>query len=140
MHKDLSHLMEKYEGMARKISTSSSIDNLLNNTDFPNNNEIMMVPLLPTFRVSHLELYDGSRDPVEHLETFKVHMTLHIFPREIACRAFPLTLKSVSKGWFRALQPSSVNSFEELAREFLTQLMASRRRKRLVVYLLTVKQ
>lgn len=102
MHQDLRNLMDKYE-MAKRIGTSSSIDHLLNNTDLPYNAEIMMVPFQPKFKVLKIELYDGSENPIEHLETFKAHMTLHGFPGEIVCQTFPLTLKGVAKGWFGAL-------------------------------------
>ncbi|KAF5449771.1 hypothetical protein F2P56_030183 [Juglans regia] len=87
-----------------------------------------------------MEAYDGSKDSLEHLETFKVHMTLHGFPSEVASRAFPLTLKRVARPWFGSLWPGTVGSFNELARLFLTQFMASRTRRRPAAYLLTVKQ
>lgn len=103
MHQDLNHLMEKYEEMTRKIGMSSSIDNLLNNIDLPYNKGMMMVPLLPKFKVSHMELYDWSRGPVEYLGTFKARMTLHGFPKVITYRAFPSILKGISRGWFEAL-------------------------------------
>lgn len=104
------------------------------------NAEIMAVPLPPKFKVPLVEMYDGSKDPGELLETFKAHMTLHRFSNEIVCWGFPLTLKGAASGWFEAPQPGSIESFEELGRQFLTQFMASRRRRRLVAYLLIVKQ
>ncbi|KAF5452054.1 hypothetical protein F2P56_027092 [Juglans regia] len=67
-------------------------------------------------------------------------MTLHGFPSEIACRAFPLTLKGATRVWFGCLRPGTVDNFNELARLFLTQFMASRTRRKPVAYLLTVKQ
>lgn len=72
-------------------------------------------------------MYNGSKDPMEHLETYKAHMTLHGFFGKIACMAFPLTLKGMTRGWFEALQQGSINSFMELGQQFLTQFMASRR-------------
>ncbi|XP_042958112.1 uncharacterized protein LOC122293660 [Carya illinoinensis] len=100
----------------------------------------MAVPLPPKFKVPQIDLYDGSKDPVEHLENFKAHITLHGFSEEIACRAFPLTLKGTTRGWFRTLQLRSINSFEELAKQFLIKFMPSRRRRCPSAYLLTVKQ
>lgn len=44
--------------------------------------ELTVVPLPPRFRVPKIELYDGSRDLFDHLENFKVHITLHRFIRE----------------------------------------------------------
>ncbi|XP_040992653.1 uncharacterized protein LOC121239472 [Juglans microcarpa x Juglans regia] len=85
-------------------------------------------------------MYDESKDPLKHLETFKAHMTLHDFSRKIACQVFPLTLKGVVRGWFGALQLSSIDSFEELGRQLMIQFKANRRRRRPPAYLLTVKQ
>ncbi|XP_041019355.1 uncharacterized protein LOC121261165 [Juglans microcarpa x Juglans regia] len=132
--------MDKYEEMTKKIGTSSLVDQLLSNTNMPFSAEIMAMPLPPKFKVLLVDLYDGSKDPVEHLKTFKSHMTLHRFLGEIACRAFPLTLKGLARGWFETLQPGSIDNFNELGRQFLTQFMASRRRQRPTAYLLTVKQ
>ncbi|KAF5459049.1 hypothetical protein F2P56_023038 [Juglans regia] len=67
-------------------------------------------------------------------------MTLHGFPGEVACGAFPLTLKGQAWGCFGALRPGLSSSFEKLAKHFLTQFIASRRRRKPTAYLLTVKQ
>ncbi|KAF5445206.1 hypothetical protein F2P56_034273 [Juglans regia] len=67
-------------------------------------------------------------------------MTLHGFPRETAYRAFPLTLKGVARGWFGALWSDTIENFEELGRQFITQFMANKWRRRSAAYLLTVKQ
>ena len=37
----------------------------------------------------HVENYDGSKDPLDHLESFKTLMHLQGVPDEIMCRAFP---------------------------------------------------
>ncbi|XP_040988994.1 uncharacterized protein LOC121236616 [Juglans microcarpa x Juglans regia] len=85
-------------------------------------------------------MYNEARDPLEHLETFRAHMTLHGFPGEVACIAFPLILKGLARVWFKSLAPGSIDSFRELARMFLTQFIACRRRKHPATYLFTIKQ
>lgn len=65
---------------------------------------------------------------------------MHGFPRELVCKAFPLTLKGMTRAWFGSLSPSTIDNFAELARLFLVQFMASRKMRHLVAYLLTVKQ
>ncbi|XP_040995117.1 uncharacterized protein LOC121241428 [Juglans microcarpa x Juglans regia] len=67
-------------------------------------------------------------------------MTLHSFPRKVACRTFPLTLKGPTRVWFGSLALESTDNFRELARMFQIELMASRRRKRFAAYLITIKQ
>lgn len=81
----------------------------------------------------------GLLTPLKRLETFKAQMTLYGFPSEIACRAFPLTMKDTARGWFRLLPPGPINRFEELSHLFLTQFMANKKRKRSMLYLLILK-
>jgi hypothetical protein len=87
-----------------------------------------------------IEKYDGSEDPQAHLEAFREHLILHGTPDEIACRAFPLTLKGVAKDWFTGLPLKSVGTFKELGRLFLTQFLATRKRKKNATCLLTMRQ
>ncbi|KAF5481765.1 hypothetical protein F2P56_002393 [Juglans regia] len=136
----LRNLKGKYEEIARKLGTLSTMDQLHTSTGLPYMEEVMAVPIPPKFKVLAIEIYDGERDPLKHLETFRAHMTLHGFPGEVACRAFPLTFKGPACVWFISLAPGSVDSFGELTRLFLTQFMSSRRRWRLMTYLLTIKQ
>lgn len=140
MHDNLRDLMEKYEERAKRVGMLPSVDNMFNITDMSYNIEIMMVSHPPKFKVPQIDLYNNSKDLVEHLETFKGHMTLHEFPREILSLAFPLILKGMTRGWFRNLQASSITSFEKICRQFLMQFMASRRRRQPTAYLLTLKQ
>jgi hypothetical protein len=51
-----------------------------------------------------------------------------------------LTLKGVAKNWFTDLPPKSVGTFKELGHLFLTQLLATRKRKKSVTCLLTLRQ
>lgn len=124
MYQNLHHLVDKYKEMVKKIGTPSSLNTLLSGTDLPYSTEIMAVPLPSKFKVPQIKLYNGSRDPVKHLKTLKAHMTLYEFSGEIACQAFPLTSRRMARGWFGALQLGLIETFEELARLFLMQLMA----------------
>lgn len=121
--------MNKYEEMAKMIRGSSSVDQLLSSMDLPNCAEVMVIPLSPKFKAPQIEIYDGSKDPSKHLETFKTHMMLHGFPWEIEGMAFPLTLKCSTEAWFRALRSSTIHSFEKLGYQFLTQFMANKKEK-----------
>lgn len=49
----------------------------------------MSVSLSPKFKVSKVENYDGSQDPIDHRKTFKAHIMLHDYTNEIACQTFP---------------------------------------------------
>lgn len=65
-------------------------------------------------------MYDGFRDPVDHVENFKAHVMLHSFLDEIAYRAFPLTLREIVREWFDTLRLGTIDSFGELTRQFIT--------------------
>jgi hypothetical protein len=80
--------------------------------------ELMACP--DKFKMPRIEKYNGSGDPQDHLEAFREHIILQGIPDEIACRAFPLTLKGVAKDWFTGLPPKTVGTFKELGRMFLT--------------------
>lgn len=47
--------------------------------------ESMVTPLPLKFRVPKMDMYDGSKDPLEHLEILKAYMTLHGFLWKVVC-------------------------------------------------------
>ncbi len=94
--------------------------------------------LLEKFKVPQIQGYTEVRDPVKHLENFRVHIDLHETPNEVACRANPLTLSGNAWDWFRKLPLGFIDKFEGLGREFLLQFMAARMRKKPSGYLLTL--
>lgn len=79
MHNNLHNLMGKYKEMTRRIGSSSLVEHLLSTMYLFYSADIKMAPLLPKFNVPQFELYNRSRDLVEHLKMFKAHMTLHDF-------------------------------------------------------------
>lgn len=120
MHHELCSLIDKYKEMTKKMRASSLVDLLHTSIDLPYNAEVMVAPLPSKFRAPQMDMYDGSKDPLKHLKTFKSHMTMHEFLKEIACRAF-LPLKEATGGWFRSLASRWIDNFEELAHLFLAQ-------------------
>jgi hypothetical protein len=113
---------------------------MLENESLPFTERVKAYPMPDKFKMLRIEKYDGSRDPQDHLEAFLEHLILHGTPDEIACRAFPLTLKGVAKDWFIRFPPKSVGTFKELGRLFLTQFLATRKRKKNATCLLTLRQ
>ncbi|XP_042951892.1 uncharacterized protein LOC122289031 [Carya illinoinensis] len=99
MHDQLKELAGKYDEMTKKMGGSSSVESLLNQTNLPYDAQIMAMQFPLKFKVPKVDMYNRSRDPVDHLENFKAHIMLHGFPGEIACRPFPLTLKGMARGW-----------------------------------------
>lgn len=93
LHDELRSLVDKYEEIAKKMEGSSSVEQLLNHADLPYTAEVMVVPFPPKFKVSQIEMYDGSRDPIDHLENFKVHMILHEFPWTNSLSSLPIDVE-----------------------------------------------
>ena len=74
-----------------------NLDDLVNHIDSPFTAAINSFPLPHKFRMPHIDSYDGVKDPLDHLETFKTLMHLQGVANEIMCRAFPTTLKGVAR-------------------------------------------
>ena len=94
---------------------SNDLDDLVHQTNSPFTTSVNSFPLPQKFRMPQIESYDGAKDPLDHLETFKTLMHLQGVVDEIMCRAFPTTLKSPMRIWFSRLTPNSISTFKELS-------------------------
>ena len=61
---------------ALKGQVSSDLDDLVNHTDSLFTATINSFPLSHKFRMPHIDSYDGVKDPLDHMETFKTLMHL----------------------------------------------------------------
>ena len=61
---------------ALKGRVSSDLDDFVNRTDSPFTALVNSFPLPSKFRMPQMDSYDGVRDPLDHLETFKTLMHL----------------------------------------------------------------
>ena len=75
---EMQAMKEQMEVMmnALKGCVSSNLDNLVNRTDSPFTIPINSCPLPQKFRMPQIKSYDGVKDPLDHLETFKTLMHL----------------------------------------------------------------
>ena len=87
-----------------------------------------------------VEAFDCTRDPVDHLNTYKNQMELHGYQDPVRCRAFAITLKGPALAWFNRLPPSSISSFRELSIAFVSHFIGARTYRKPSYHLLTVKQ
>ena len=96
---EMQAMKEQMEVMmnALKGRVSSDLDDLVNRTDSPFTAAVNSFPLPHKFRMPHIDSYDGVKDPLDHLETFKKLMHLQGVVDEIMCRAFPTTLKGAAR-------------------------------------------
>ena len=126
--------------MRENMRRASPVEDLVHRTDSPFTALINGHPLPPKFKMSSLDSYDGTRDPFDHIATFKTTMHLQGVPDEIMCRAFPTTLKWPARVWFSKIPPNSVSSFEELSKLFVNNFIRGQRHKRSSSSLLTIEQ
>ena len=87
-----------------------------------------------------LETYDGLKDPLDHLESFKTLMHLQGMADEIMCRAFLTTLKGPTKVWFSKLTPNSISSLKDLSMQFASHFIRGHRYKKSTACLMSIKQ
>ena len=75
---EIEALTEQMEVMmnAFKGRVSSDLDDLVNRIDSSFTATINFFPLPHKFRMPHIDRYDGVKDPLDHLETFKTLMHL----------------------------------------------------------------
>ena len=72
---------------ALKGRVSSDLDDLVHRMDSPFIVSVTSFPLPPKFRMLQVENYNGNKDPLDHLESFKTLMHLQGISEEIMCRA-----------------------------------------------------
>ena len=117
-----------------------SMDTLVQQTESPFTAGVLHFPILAKFRMPQIETFDGTKDPIDHLNTYKNQMELHGYQDPIRCRAFAITLKGPTLAWFNRLPPSSISSFTELSITFVSHFIRVRMYRKPSYHLLTIKQ
>ena len=135
LQQELSRVKEVVKGRA-----PNTMDTLVQQTESPFIAEVLRYPLPAKFRMPQVEAFDGVKDPVDHLNTYKNQMELHGYQDPVRCRAFITTLKGPALAWFNRIPPSSVSSFRELSIAFVSHFIGARTYRKLSYHLLTVKQ
>ena len=130
----LSHMKEVVKGRA-----PVSMDALVQQTESPFTVGVLHFPLSVKFRMSQIETFDGMKDPIDHLNTYKNQMELHGYQDPIRCRAFAIKLKGPALAWFNRLPPSSISSFIELSIAFVSHFIGGRTHRKPSYHLLTMK-
>lgn len=125
---------------AIKGKTDQSLERIVRKTDSPFTVAVQECPVPFKFRLPQLEPFNGLKDPLDHLNTFKTTLGLQQPPDEILCRSFPTTLKGSAREWFNKLPTSSIDNFEQLSNSFVRHFVGGQRPKRTVDHLLTIKQ
>jgi hypothetical protein len=124
--KALTELKRKMDAMEKKEKHKAAVvSKLFAGTKTSFTKRVVEYPLPNKFKSPQISSYNGVGDLMEHLENYRMHLALHATPDEVACRAFPTTLLGNAREWFRSLTPGSIDTFEDLARAFLTHFLGS---------------
>nr|XP_023889804.1 uncharacterized protein LOC112001873 [Quercus suber] len=125
---------------AIKGKTDLGVDRIVRQSDSPFTAAVQECPVPSKFRLPQREPFDGLKDPLDHLNTFKTTLGLQQPPDEILCQSFPTTLKGAAREWFAKLPTSTIDNFEQLSNSFIRHFVGGQRPKRTVDHLLTIKQ
>ena len=117
-----------------------TMDTLVQQTESLSSAEVLHFPLPAKFRMPQVEAFDGVKDPVDHLNTYKNQMELHGYQDLVRCRAFSITLKGPALAWFNRLPPSSISSFRELSIAFVSHFIGARTYRKPSYHLLMIKK
>ena len=109
-------------------------------TDPPFSQMIMQESIPPNFKFPQFESYDGTSDPVDHLEAFRTMMLLHGAPDAILCRAFPSTLKGAARNWYSTLKLGTIFFFDQMSHQFAAHFVSSRHLRRGSESFINIKQ
>ena len=135
LQQELSHMKEVVKGR-----TPDTMDTLVQQTESPFTHEVLNYPLPAKFRMPQIEAFDGVKDPIDHLNTYKNQMELHGYQDPVRCRAFATTLKGPAMAWFNRIPPSTIPSFRELSIAFVSHFIGARTYRKPSYHLLTIKQ
>ena len=135
LQQELSRVKEVVKGR-----TPDTMDTLVQQTESPFTPEVLHYSLPAKFIMPQVEAFDGVKDPLDHLNTYKNQMELHGYPDPVRCRAFATTLKGPAMAWFNRIPPSTISSFRELSIAFVSHFIGARTYRNPSYHLLTIKQ
>lgn len=111
---------------------------MIRRTDSSFTIEVLNRPFPPKFRLPQLKSYDGSKDPLDHIKSFKTLMHLQMTLDEVTCRTFPTTLKGIARVWFSEIPSGAIANFELLSKGFVHHFIGEQRHKKLTCHLLNI--
>ena len=100
-----------------------SMDALVQQTESPFTAGVLHFPLPAKFKMPQIETFEKTKDPIDHLNTYKNQMELHGYQDPIRCRVFAITLKGPTLAWFNRLSSSSISSFTEFSIAFVSHFI-----------------
>uniref|UniRef100_A0A2N9IUL6 Uncharacterized protein n=1 Tax=Fagus sylvatica TaxID=28930 RepID=A0A2N9IUL6_FAGSY len=142
LEEELKEMREQMKEMKSQVraKAAKNLDMLVHRSESPFTKRIDEYPLPAKFKVPQIETFDGFKDPLDYLDSFRTIMRLHGVSDEIMCRTFPTNLRGSARTWFNQLETSSIDTFAQLSRAFIDNFIGGRRSARPANYLLNIRQ
>uniref|UniRef100_A0A2N9H452 Uncharacterized protein n=1 Tax=Fagus sylvatica TaxID=28930 RepID=A0A2N9H452_FAGSY len=142
LEEELKEMREQMKEMKSQVKAKAAknLDMLIHRSESPFTKGIDEYPLPAKFKVPQLETFDGFKDPLDYLDSFRTIMRLHGVSDEIMCRTFPTNLRGSARTWFNQLETGSIDTFAQLSRAFIDNFIGGRRSVRPANYLLNIRQ
>ncbi|GKV40125.1 hypothetical protein SLEP1_g47794 [Rubroshorea leprosula] len=137
---DLERQLRDVQNSIDELKSPRSHQQTLDLDSAPLNLSITAEPYQEGFKIPHLETYDGTKDPDEHLHTYQAIMRIQNANDAMMCKVFPATLKSIARRWYHKLPRHSIDSFSQLAKSFSNKFASQREIKRTATELMQVSQ
>ncbi|GKV48032.1 hypothetical protein SLEP1_g54871 [Rubroshorea leprosula] len=137
---DLERQLQDVQKSIDELKSPRSHQQTLDLDSAPLNLSITAEPYQEGFKIPHLETYDGSGDPNEHLHTYQAIMRIQNANDAMMCKVFPATLKSTARRWYHKLPRHSIDSYSQLAKLFSNKFASQREIKRTATELMQVHQ
>ncbi|GKV46164.1 hypothetical protein SLEP1_g53173 [Rubroshorea leprosula] len=137
---DLERQLQDVQKSIDELKSPRSHQQTLDLDSAPLNLSITAEPYQEGFKIPHLETYDGTGDPDEHLHTYQAIMRIQNANDVMMCKVFPATLKSTARRWYHKLPRHSIYSFSQLAKLFSNKFASQREIKRTATELMQVNQ
>ncbi|GKV30435.1 hypothetical protein SLEP1_g39243 [Rubroshorea leprosula] len=137
---DLERQFKDVQKSIDELKSPRSHQQTLDLDSAPLNVSIITEPYQEGFKIPHLETYDGSGDPDEHLHTYQAIMRIQNANDVMMCKVFPATLKSTARRWYHKLPRHSIDSYSQLAKLFSNKFASQMEIKRTTTELMQVHQ
>ncbi|GKC35972.1 reverse transcriptase domain-containing protein [Tanacetum coccineum] len=76
---------------------------------------------------SHVKMYDGSKDPKDHLKIFRAAAKVEQWAMPTWCHMFNSTLTENARVWFDYLLLESIDSYDDLKEAFLANYLQQKK-------------
>ena len=70
--------------------------------------------------------YDGTADPTEFLQLYKLGIVAANGDEKVMANWFPMALKDDARSWLMNLPPSSISSWDEMCSRFIANFQGTR--------------